>query len=365
MTVPAHTIRRRLGAALVFVVLATARIASAQTNAADSASAEALYDEALRLMEQKQYADACPKLEESQRLDPGVGTLLYLGHCYEKLGKLASAWATFKDAAYTASSSGQKDREQVAQERADAIKPNLSYITLRVAEPDMPGLEVLRDGQLVRQAAWGVPVPIDPGEHRIQARRPNAEPWSALVKIAPGPGSIQVDVPRLAEAHVAPPAAPAPAPAVTAAQRVSSAPKPPKQQSAKQPSARQPRAHADSNAGGAQRTWAWVTLGAGGAGLVVGGVFALLAKKADAEANKNCRPDDPTLCNSDGVTLGDTAVARGQAAGVATGLGAALAVTGGVLLWTAPSAQRTSEDEVSVSAELGPRLAGLRLGGTW
>lgn len=352
MNVIARRLRRILGAGLVFVMLGAASVAAAQVSAADGASAEALYDEALRLMEQKQFADACPKLEESQRLDPGVGTLLYLGHCYEQLGKIASAWATYKDAAYAASSSGQKDREQVAQERADAIKPSLAYLTLRVAEPDMPGLEVLRDGQSVRQAAWGVPVPIDPGDHRIEARRPNAEPWSSLVTIPTGPGPVEVQVPALVEARVAPPATAAP----ELAQRKPSA--------AREPPVRQP-AQADSRVDSAQRTWGWVAVGAGGGGLALGGVFALLAKKADADADKECRPNDPTLCSSDGVALGDTAVARGQIATLATGLGAALVATGGVLLWTAPSGGKNENGKVSLSVDFGPRLAALRFGGAW
>jgi serine/threonine-protein kinase len=53
-------------------------IASAQS-AADKAAAEALFDHGVRLMKQNNFAEACPKLEESDRIDPAVGTLLYLG----------------------------------------------------------------------------------------------------------------------------------------------------------------------------------------------------------------------------------------------------------------------------------------------
>jgi hypothetical protein len=345
MTLPVRLLGRILGAALVAALLAVARAAPAQVSASDSASAEALYDEALRLMEQKQYAEACPKLEESQRLDPGVGTELYLGHCYEQLGKLASAWATFKDAAYAASNSGQKDREKVAQDRADAIKPNLAYINVRVAEPDMPGLEVQRDGQVVRAAAWGVPVPVDPGEHRIQAKRPNAEPWSALVNVPPGPGTVEVQVPPLKplEAPVvapAPPVAPPPRPAAPA-----------------EPS------QADSYPD--ERTLGWVAVSTGGGALLVGGLFALLAKRSDTEADQACRPDDPKLCSSDGVSLGEKATAQGNVATLATGLGVALLATGGILLFAAPADDGKNQGRASLSADFGPHVANLRFGGAW
>src|SRR5687768_7618823 len=82
--------------------------------ASDKAAAEALFDQGVRLMKQNNFADACPKLEESDRIDPAVGTLLYLGECYERVGKTASAWATFREAASIANNSNQADRARVA-----------------------------------------------------------------------------------------------------------------------------------------------------------------------------------------------------------------------------------------------------------
>src|SRR5688572_17830814 len=70
------------------------RPAQAQSSS-DSATARALFAEGRKLMGEKKYEDACPKFEESLRLDHGMGTQFNLAFCWEQLGRTASAWATF------------------------------------------------------------------------------------------------------------------------------------------------------------------------------------------------------------------------------------------------------------------------------
>ncbi|MEO8877348.1 MAG: hypothetical protein ABI461_17265, partial [Polyangiaceae bacterium] len=76
-------------------------------NPSDLAAAEALFEDGRKSMDANDFAAACPKLEESERLAPAVGTLLNLGICYEKSHRTASAWATFKEATSAARASGQ------------------------------------------------------------------------------------------------------------------------------------------------------------------------------------------------------------------------------------------------------------------
>lgn len=349
---------RAISIAWLATGLTLALSSNAQTSTSDRAAAEALYDQGLRLMQEKSYDQACPKLEESQRLDPGVGTLLYLGHCYQEMERLASAWATFKEAAYVAAAAGQSDRETVALERADALKPRLAHLTIRVVDPNVEGLEVRRDGELLRSATWGVPVPIDAGRHIVEVTAPNRQTWKKSITVPSGAGSTELSVPRLAEQVSQIRAVPVVAPPAT------SQPKPAQELT---PPATTTRSISmkDAPPGSAQRTWGWLTIGAAGAGLAVGGVFALLAAQADAEADKKCRGNDPTLCSAEGVALGDTAVSRAGVATVATGVGAALLVTGGVLLFTAPSAPRTANTATGLRAGVYPNGATLSLQGSW
>ena len=60
--------------------------------------ADALFQEGRRLLDAGDATAACPKFEESQRLDPGLGTLLNLADCYERTSRLALALAPFRRA---------------------------------------------------------------------------------------------------------------------------------------------------------------------------------------------------------------------------------------------------------------------------
>src|SRR6185369_6195525 len=141
--------------ALSFVAgTAAAAGANASTNAA---GAEALYEEARGLMKQGNFERACPKFKQSYDLDPGGGTLLNLAECYERQGKLASAWSTFKEALVVAQRDGRSERVDYAKKHLAIVEPKLSKITIEVAkEANVPGLTVTLDGAPLNAAAWGV-----------------------------------------------------------------------------------------------------------------------------------------------------------------------------------------------------------------
>lgn len=134
-------------------------------------SAETLFQEARALVDQGNYAEACPKLEESQRLDPAVGTQFNLADCYEHVGRTATAYALFKEVAAIARSAGKFEREKNAKERATALEAKLARVHL-VVTAQAPGLEVKLDEAVIERARWEAPFPIDPGAHRVVASAP-------------------------------------------------------------------------------------------------------------------------------------------------------------------------------------------------
>src|SRR5687768_18046990 len=119
-------------ATLAAAIALPAPRAYAQRSVDNKAAAEALFDHAKRLHAAGRYAEACPKFAESQKLDAGVGTLLYLADCYEKIGQTASAWAGFREAAAAAKNAGQEEREKIARDRAAGLEPQLSRLTITV-----------------------------------------------------------------------------------------------------------------------------------------------------------------------------------------------------------------------------------------
>src|SRR5690242_14700011 len=97
-------------AAFVSVIVA-APLAHAQNSEADK-----LFEEGSALMKQNKFAEACPKLEQSNKIDPQVGGFLWLADCYERNGQTASAYKTYKDAQKMAIEKKDKQqRDKVAQ----------------------------------------------------------------------------------------------------------------------------------------------------------------------------------------------------------------------------------------------------------
>lgn len=155
--------------------------------------AEAAFREGKRLMDLGRYAEACPKFEESQRLDPGTGTLLNLGDCYEKVGRTASAWNAFVSAASASERAGQAGRATEAHRRATKLEPVLSKVTIHVPPNAPTGHQIRIDGNIAT-ALVDTAIPVDPGPHTISASAPRHRDWSTKIDAAPGPAAVSVTV---------------------------------------------------------------------------------------------------------------------------------------------------------------------------
>ena len=175
--------------------------------AADDSAGRVLFKEGRALANEGKYAEACPKFEESLRLELGVGTQFNLADCWEHIGRLASAQKLFLGAAASAKAAGQTEREQVLRERASALEPRLSKLVIEVTD-DNPKLSVKRDQLPLEPEQFGKAVAVDPGKYEIVARAPGKKPWKKSVEIAASTPIVTVEVPALEASAPAPAATP-------------------------------------------------------------------------------------------------------------------------------------------------------------
>lgn len=329
--------------AVVTVCLLSVSPALAQRSVADKAAAEALFDEALELMKDKRYAEACPKLEESQRIDAGIGTLLYLAECYEKTGRTASAWATFREAASAASAAGQADRARQGKSRADRLEEGLSKLTIMVAPENktLDGFRVVRAGELVQPPLFDAAVPVDPGQMTIEASAPGYETYTKTVTVPANGGRGLIQIPPLAAQPGTAAGIAAPPPTSPGSRQAT--PANPNDQSTS-PGA-DLTADAGTSDGGTSRTVGVVLMGVGAAGVVVGSIFGVDALRKKSDADDEC---GDTTCNTEeGAKLNEDAqdAALISTIGFVAGAGALLA--GGIIYFTAPDGTETGRMELN------------------
>ncbi len=340
------------GAALVCAVLtAYPRVTYAQTTG-NKAAAEALFEQGRLLMQSGDYAQACQKLEASQKLDEGIGTLLYLADCYEKTGRTASAWAMFKEAASIAGAQNQESRQKLALQRAKTLEPGLVKLVIDVAKAnnDQLGFEVRNDGVVIPSPQFGVPVPVDPGEHRIEASAPGKRSYSEVVKVSKGDGHVTIPVLEALQQAANPPTSPVAAEsplAVGANANESHAPG---------TMGSTPR---DASNGSSQRLVGYIAGGAGIVGIGIGSYFGLAAIH-DHNGSKNACAD--SVCYPQRLGQYNDAVSEARTSTIAFVAGGVLLATGVVLVLTAPEKQSHT---LQASVVTGPNHAQITLGGAW
>lgn len=179
-------------------VLATCLVAMRAAGAqSDVESAERLFDEARSLMLAQRYEEACPKLEQSQRLDPGLGTRLNLADCYEHTGRPALAFQEFSQVAVESAALGEQERADVARKRAARLEAKIARLVVAVPLVNEPiNLEILRNSSPIPRADWNRTLAVNPGRVTLEARAPGHVPWTKHLDMPAG-SSIRVEVPML------------------------------------------------------------------------------------------------------------------------------------------------------------------------
>lgn len=239
---------------------------------ADEASerAEELFQRARKLMGEKDFATACPLLEEAYGLDHGGGTLLALALCHEGEGKLATALREFKESLKVAVKTQRSDRVLLAESHVQDLEAKVARIKVKPPSPEPSGFHVQIDGDEIEHASFVAGVPVDPGRHVVVAEA-NGKEWKKSVAIGEGAGLVVVEVPAFVQpSH----------------ERV--------RREVLEPELAPPP----------DRTLGWVLGGVAVAGFATGGVFGALAFDANDRSQAECRND---VCTQKGVDLNEEA----------------------------------------------------------
>ena len=297
----------------------------------DPAAATALFQEGRAALEAKDYATACPKLEESMRLDPHVGTLISLAQCDEGLAKIALARTHWQQAVDLARAYGDS-REAFAAEQLARVDLRVPRLTLRRSATAPPEMSVKRDGADVSPSSQDLPLPVEPGSHDITIVAPGYWPRSVTIELAEAE-SKEV---------ILEPGAPLPSPA-------HAEPAPAARVETKEPTARP--------AGLSALRVGAIAVGAGGlVGLGLGSVWGV-----QAISGKSGRPGvcDGDVCDAQGARVRRDALTAGDESTVAFIIGGALVATGVVLWVLAPSPKQPHTASLRIVPAVGSQSAGV------
>jgi hypothetical protein len=338
MRTAALSVRPLIGVVAIGVLFAP-RAATAE-NRTDAALAESLFREGKDLMAKSAFAEACPKLAESQRIAPGMGTLLSLAICHEGENRLALAWAEYSQVLPSARRAGRQDRADYAEQRIKALEPRLSRLTIEVSsEAKRVGVEVKVNDLALSEAALGVAAPMDGGRHKITASAPGYQIWSADIEIKPEGENARVSIPALAP--VTAPAQPAlsgaPAAHPIAADTV--------------PRTSRPITTPIYVSGGVAVAFAATS--------IVTGIVA--TRRASDFTDKN---HDPSATQAERQSARDSASSMGLVSTVLAGGAVIAASVTGYLYLTRP-ARTESGGAVRVVPWAAPGGAGVAVGGSW
>ncbi len=184
----------RIRCALAFAAFLGAKIVPAQ--AEDRTPAEEAFYEGRELMEEERYDEACEAFSRAFEFDPAPGTLLNLALCEESLGDLATAHATYLEAAELAAIEDDETREQAGLDRAEELEPRLSRLKIELMGDIPEDLEIIKGGEDITDKL-GEAQPVDPGEHELEATAPGRLSWQGRASVFEERETVRVTIPEL------------------------------------------------------------------------------------------------------------------------------------------------------------------------
>ena len=220
-----------------------------------------------------QWQQAVDLFERAESLVHAPPHLVYLARANAKLGRLVTARELYNEVVREKLGADAPEAFVSAQREAaaelQAIEPRLARLTVTVRAPEGVTPEVTMDGQAVPTALVGIPRPVDPGEHVLEAAAPGYRSEPKSVTLDEG-GTATLELQLVSDPSTAPP----PEAAGGAAPPLASSPS--------------PSAPSDAGTAGGvngMRIGSYIALGVGAVGVGLGSVFGVrsIGKRSDAD----------------------------------------------------------------------------------
>ena len=330
-------------------------------DAAETAAARTLAVEGIKLADTGRCEEAIDKLAKAERLHHAPVVLGRLGECQISQGRLVEGTENLRKVLREPLAPDAPPVVVRARERASVVlersKVRIAGLNITVKGPRASSeVAVTVDGQPMNVALLDAERPMDPGEHVVEASAPGFSSASARVSVAPGERqSIVLTLEPDAKARAVTGSATAPeaTPAASDAglfTRVSPLAEP---GAAAQPSSPPPP--------GRNLTNAYIAWGAGGAAVLAGSVFGLLAFQSKSDLDKQC-PEN--LCPDSSADQLSSARRDSTVATVLMAVGGAGLALGTVFYFTAGPREEAATSAAAHRTEDGLRArAWIGLGG--
>ncbi|RYZ05999.1 MAG: hypothetical protein EOO73_17790 [Myxococcales bacterium] len=332
-----------LATTLTSTLIAPAAFAQEQPQAENVAAARSLGLQGIKLADAGDCKGAIEKLSRAESLYHAPSILGRLGECQVNVGQIVVGTENLNRVVREELAPNAPKAFRDAQTRAKGVLntalPKIAHLTVKVDPPDAkPSVTVA--GSPIPAALLGAERPTDPGTHEVIVTAPGYLQQKSSVTLTEGASQeltlkLQKDPSALAET---PP--PAPAPVV-----VAPPPAPPSDTSPKK-----------------NNTLAYVALGVGGAGLIVGGVtgFLALGKKSDLEGceGKRCPSDQESTLDS-AKSLATVSTVGFAVGFVGVGAGIVLLLTGNSSNSASTAAPKVAHQGLKVHPWFGGNSAGL------
>jgi hypothetical protein len=228
----------------------------------------------------QRWAEAVDLFTRAESLVHAPTHWLYIARAQEKLGKLVRAREAYlkitRERIAPNAPPAFRTAQAEAQKELSALEPRIPSVTIQVEGAKAEGLSVTMDGAAIPPALVGLPYPVDPGEHRLQATTPGASSEEQVVTVQEGQRENVVLKLQASSTPAGPAAGPAPTEGTPATGASASA---------------QGDLSSIDTGPNTMRIGGFVALGVGVVGLGAGTFFLLRANSKSSDADDLCTLD--------------------------------------------------------------------------